>query len=100
MWWGQAFHVESDAYPALGQEKASKSYLLPFFFLEVIKPLDDLQHRICWRSRQRDQGAHFRVSVGNPLGSSAEEKHRISSLAARPAFCSLSSLVSVLVFQK
>lgn len=31
MWWGQAFPVESDAKPALGQLKASKSYSLPFF---------------------------------------------------------------------
>lgn len=42
--------------------------------------------RICWHSRHRDQDAHLGVSVGNPLGSLAEEKHRISALAARPKF--------------
>lgn len=103
MWWGQGLHVlEPDVQPRLGQKAASKSYSLLFFWKG-----SNHKHRenLLKGSRCGDQAALFRVSIGNPLGSSAEERTEsmpwLPGHTARPQFvCLLSCLVSDLVFQK
>lgn len=72
----------------------------PFFFLEVIKPQDDLQHR---ESLFQTWGPSCSLQdvYRKPFRFISRGEHRINALAARPKFvCLLSCLVSVLVFQK
>lgn len=101
MWWVQGLHVlEPDVQPRLGQKKASESYSLLFVWKRSNHKLTCSTGGICWRaSGCGDQAALFRVSVGNLLGSSADE--RTESMPWLPghrlfAYC----LVSDLVFQK